>query len=224
MCRLLKFLVDKRLAGAIRDTNEYTIGIEVFDRDPSTYNTGEDPIVRVQIGRLRERLKDYYSTLGSAAELTISIPIGSYMPMVRKSDENPIIFKPQYLLAILPIHCLTTNAECVSFTQGLSEELTHQLFKEFGKTIVSHTFSNMNRVSRSDATIQGEHAGASHLLEGSIRVEGGFTRASFRLLDATVGCIAWAENFDRHASFAISLQEDIALSVCEALKRYFSLG
>jgi hypothetical protein len=61
---LLKFLVEKALSGAVWNTKEYIIGIEVFDRDPSTYCTNDDPIVRVQVGRLRETLKIYYATIG----------------------------------------------------------------------------------------------------------------------------------------------------------------
>ncbi|WP_211462320.1 hypothetical protein [Collimonas silvisoli] len=224
MSRLLQFLIEKRVAGAVRDTNEYTIGIEVFDRDPAAYNTSEDPIVRVQIGRLRKKLCGYYTASGNAADLIFSIPVGSYMPEIRRAGTADSSFKHSHMLAILPLRCITTDAPSVSFAEGLSEELSFQLFKEFGNKIVSYTFAMAERANASDVSRKIEKNGVSHLLEGSIRVEGEFIRLSFRLVDAAAGCIAWSEQFDRHASLAISLQEELAFSICEALKHYFSHG
>ncbi|MEO6920268.1 MAG: hypothetical protein ABI171_14805 [Collimonas sp.] len=224
MSRLLKFLIEKRVAGALRDTNEYTIGIEVFDRDPAAYNPGEDPIVRVQIGRLRKKLSGYYAALGNAADLIFSIPSGSYMPEIHRAGAADPGFKSSHMLAVLPLKCITTDIASVSFAQGLSEELSFQLFKEFGNKIVSHTFAMPDRATASETTIKMERAGVSHLLEGSMRVEGEFIRLSFRLVDAAAGCIAWSEQFDRHASLAISLQEELASAICAALKHYFAHG
>jgi hypothetical protein len=56
MARLLIFLVNKTMTGAERETSEYAIGIEVFDKDPATYSTYEGSVVRVQIKRLRCKL------------------------------------------------------------------------------------------------------------------------------------------------------------------------
>ncbi|GKT18940.1 hypothetical protein AVHY2522_20675 [Acidovorax sp. SUPP2522] len=44
MKRLFRFLVEQAVAGENRNTNEHTIGIEVFDREASAYMPGEDPI------------------------------------------------------------------------------------------------------------------------------------------------------------------------------------
>ncbi|HXA46897.1 MAG TPA: hypothetical protein VNW52_04650, partial [Burkholderiaceae bacterium] len=107
MCRLLRFLVEKQLINAIRDINEYSIGIEVFDRDPASYNTGDDPIVRVQIGRLREKLKAYYAAVGNNVNLQISIPIGHYMPVIRRPGVGVTDFKHSHMLAILPLRCIS---------------------------------------------------------------------------------------------------------------------
>lgn len=57
MSRLLAYLVERAITDCARDTSEYAIGIGVFDRDPLHYSPGEDPVVRVQVGRLRTKLK-----------------------------------------------------------------------------------------------------------------------------------------------------------------------
>ncbi|MFA6052446.1 MAG: hypothetical protein WC762_07625 [Methylobacter sp.] len=221
MCRLLRFLVEKSIAGAVRDTSEYAIGIEVFDREPSAYSVSEDPVVRVQVGRLREKLKAYYATtLGVGSGIEISIPIGSYMPVIRRMNAAETDFQQYGMLAIHPFKCISQRGDGVPFTQGLNEELMHQLFKAFGKTIVLHSFfthsDNENRTLKNAS-----NAGVNHLLEGSVQIDAERIRVSIRLVDISAGCIVWSEQFDRDAFFAITLQEELALSICSSLKRFF---
>jgi TolB-like protein len=222
MCRLLRFLVEKAIFGSVRDTSEYAIGIEVFDRHPSAYSVSEDPVVRVQVGRLREKLKAYYGTSGAVFDIEISVPIGSYMPVIRRMHTAEIDFKPCSMLAIHPFKCISHHGDGVPFTQGLDEELMHQLFKAFGQIIVPHSFftsgdaDNESRILKDVSSV-----GVNHLLEGSVQIDAERIRASIRLVDISVGCIAWSEQFDRNAFFAIALQEEIALSICGALKQFF---
>ncbi|MEB0140182.1 MULTISPECIES: hypothetical protein [unclassified Undibacterium] len=222
MCLLLRFLIEKQLANAIRDITEYSIGIEVFERDPASYNTGEDPIVRVQIGRLREKLKAFYATMGHNVNLHITIPLGHYMPVIRRSAVRVAEIKHRHRLAAFPLKYLSDNSAGVCFTEGLSEELSHQLFREFGDKIVSHTFARQYNIHEGDMADAGLQAGVSHFLEGSIRVEGHFIRTSFRMLDAKAGCIAWSIQCDHQAAFSIHLQEAVASSVCASLEQYFA--
>lgn len=213
MRRLIRFLVEKELDTTAGGTGEYAIGIEVFDRDARSYATCEDPIVRVQVGRLRERLKLYYAATGAGADLRFSIPIGSYMPTISRHGGSDGHFPSDHLLAILPLLNFTQDLQGLVFTQGLNEELSYQMFKVFGHKIVSHTFAAPDRPP-----------GVSHVLEGSVRVNGERIRVSLRLVDAGAGCIAWSEQFDRCGPFAIAVQEELALAACAALERYFAHG
>lgn len=219
--RLLQFLISKRLDNEVGDISEYTIGLEVFDRDPKTYSTCDDPIVRVQMGRLRERLKTYYATLNLNADVILSIPIGNYMPHIQRRSAERTRFETSHLLAISSLKCFTLDHAGQSFTAGLNEELSYQLFREFGNKIVSHNYLPDNRIV--DGKASAPH-GVSHVLEGSVRIENNMLRASIRLVDAGAGSIAWSEQFDYYAAPDISLQEQLALSICRALKMYFSHG
>jgi len=62
---------------------EYSLGIAVFDRDAS-YDPRTDPIVRVEAGRLRSRLNEYYNTRGREDPIIIELPKGSYAVTVRQ--------------------------------------------------------------------------------------------------------------------------------------------
>ena len=58
LSRLLRYVVDRTLAGESDQLKEYVVGVEVFDRDAS-YDPRLDSIVRVEAGRLRSRLDEF---------------------------------------------------------------------------------------------------------------------------------------------------------------------
>ncbi len=88
LCRFLRYVVEKSLAGEIGAIKENLLGAEVFDRgvrfDPRT-----DPVVRVEARRLRSKLEEYYASLGAADEVVIRIPKGSYVPVFDRVDTVP---------------------------------------------------------------------------------------------------------------------------------------
>ncbi len=222
MRRLLRFLGEKAIFGAAQDASEYFIGIEVFDRDPSAYSAGKDPVVRVQVGRLREKLKTYYATLGAGSDIEILIPTGSYRPVIQRKSVVEIDSTQRGMLALHPFKCISHHQDAVHFTQGLNEELMHQLFKAFGKIIVTHSFFISGDADHESWILKDiSSAGVKHLLEGSVQIDEERLRASIRLVDVSAGCIAWTEQFDRRVFFAISHQEELASSICRALKRFF---
>ena len=58
---LLRFTVYETVEGRGKELKEYLIGATVL-RKASTFDPKADPIVRVQMHRLRERLGRYYDT------------------------------------------------------------------------------------------------------------------------------------------------------------------
>ena len=78
LSRLLRYVVEKTLAGEADQLKEYVVGVEVFDRDEK-YDPRLDSIVRVEAGRLRSRLDEYYNGEGAASPIRISLPRGGYV-------------------------------------------------------------------------------------------------------------------------------------------------
>ena len=78
--RLLRYLVESRVAGDETALRETSIALEVFRRDPSTYDPRSDPIVRVSTGRLRDRLEAHYARFDASPKLHIVLPKGRYAP------------------------------------------------------------------------------------------------------------------------------------------------
>lgn len=91
--RLLRYLVERTLAGEGDRLKEYVLGTEVFDRTES-YDPRIDSIVRVEARRLRSRLEEYYRGPGKADRVLISIPRGSYTPVFAPSTQAPAAIPP----------------------------------------------------------------------------------------------------------------------------------
>jgi hypothetical protein len=81
--QFLRHIVEQSIAGNFESLKERAIGIELFGRSPS-YDTGEDAIVRVTASDVRKRLLQHYGKYGTASELRLSLPLGSYVPEVHR--------------------------------------------------------------------------------------------------------------------------------------------
>ena len=75
--RLLKFLADKAVAGEADELKEYSIGVDAFGK-PTSYDPRSDAIVRLQVGRLRQKLGEYYRTEGKDDALVFELPKGHF--------------------------------------------------------------------------------------------------------------------------------------------------
>jgi eukaryotic-like serine/threonine-protein kinase len=75
----LRFVVERALEGRSGETKEFVIAVEALGRNTS-FDPKSDPIVRVEAGRLRDRLSSYYEDEGEADRVLISLPKGGYVP------------------------------------------------------------------------------------------------------------------------------------------------
>ena len=94
--RLLKYLADRLSAGDAEQLKEYTIGVDAFGKAPD-YDPRVDSTVRIQIGRLRQKLADYYQSEGRLDPVVIDLPRGRFklsgeprpVPQVPEAPEAP---------------------------------------------------------------------------------------------------------------------------------------
>lgn len=89
LAAFLGFIVERSLAGRAVELKGYTIAVEAFGRPPD-FDPQSDPIVRVEAGRLRKALVQYYAGEGVAEPLRIAIPVGGYVPSFVSDAEEPV--------------------------------------------------------------------------------------------------------------------------------------
>lgn len=222
MGSLLRFMVEHDLQSPEPPLTEHAIGLAVFRRDPAVYCTGDDPVVRVQVGRLRRKLAAHYATSGQQDPVRLSIPPGCYRMAYQRLRPKGIGTRHP-MLQIQPFTCITGDG--ADFTQGLCEELSCRLFESFEQAPIGADHVSM-RVARSGVPVPefGRGGRYSYCLEGSVRVEPMRVRASLRLVDVAQGRIRWSAQFDRNQPYGIATQEDLAASICLSLVGYFARG
>ena len=85
LSQFLKFLIERLLEGRDLELKESVICAEVFGRKPG-YSPKQDPIVRTEARRLRERLDQYYGGPGAIDPMRIELPKGGYVPAIRSTE------------------------------------------------------------------------------------------------------------------------------------------
>ncbi|WP_228533295.1 hypothetical protein [Pseudomonas sp. UFMG81] len=207
---LLSYLAQRSQQEGVGIPSEYDIGIAVFRRDPAVYCTGDDPVVRVQVGRLRRKLATYYATLGAHEPLRLSVPAGGYKLCCERHGA-PLADGRPAILCVRPFSCLTTLGG--AFARGLGEELCDLLFHGFERASVRVRLPRGAPVGRDH-----EHG---YLLEGSVRAEVNRVRVAVRLVDVEAGGLLWSAHFDRGGPLLIALEQELAEAIADCVIAQF---
>lgn len=77
---ILRYLAERRFNGCEEGVKAYSVALDVLGR-PSGFDASTDPIVRIEISRLRSALDAYYQAFGVADGVTIHIPKGMYITL-----------------------------------------------------------------------------------------------------------------------------------------------
>jgi hypothetical protein len=100
LCKLLRYLAEHSLDHPGIALKEYQIATEVLGR-PAGFDPQSDSTVRVQAGRLRVKLAEYYAHEGPGDPIVVEIPKGSYALTfhVRTAKSGalaaaPLVFEP----------------------------------------------------------------------------------------------------------------------------------
>lgn len=75
--RLFRFLAEKSISGEADDLKEYSVAIDGLGKPP-TYDPRHNSAVRIQVGRLRQKLADYYRGEGQSDPVVIDVPKGRF--------------------------------------------------------------------------------------------------------------------------------------------------
>ena len=102
--RLLQYLAEKSISGDADRLKEYTIGLEAFGKPP-TYDPKHDSIVRLQAGRLRQKLEAYYQAEAAGDAVRVSMPKGAFKlnfePVAAHDHAHGAPWNPRRIVALL---------------------------------------------------------------------------------------------------------------------------
>jgi hypothetical protein len=94
LARLLSYLCAKYFDGRACDLKEYNIGVEALGR-PADFDPTSNSVVRVELHRLREKLKKHYEAEGLHDPVVIVLEPGKYTPHFLARPEVPVQLAPQ---------------------------------------------------------------------------------------------------------------------------------
>jgi hypothetical protein len=88
LCRLLRYLAKQSIEHPGAQVKEYQIATEVLGRQ-ANFDPQLDSMVRVQAGRLRAKLTEYYGTEGVSDSVVVELPKGSYALTLHERTRPP---------------------------------------------------------------------------------------------------------------------------------------
>jgi serine/threonine protein kinase/TolB-like protein/Flp pilus assembly protein TadD len=126
--QILTYLMEESLAGRGEQINQTSIAVDVLGRD-ARFDPSLDSLVRVEAGRLRTKLREYYYEEGKEDTVRFELPKGRYIPRITitqpgtgqiETTEPPVepgVRQRQHLLPALAIGLITAILLVTVFVQ-----------------------------------------------------------------------------------------------------------
>jgi serine/threonine-protein kinase len=254
MSKLLRFLVERQLAGREGELKESTIGVEVFGRSPD-YDPKVDSTVRSDAVRLRARLSKYYTTEGSQDPIVIDLPKGGYIPTFRQPEVVPDVQQPRQRrrwlvvglaglaacvtavggwwvlhrdgpipIAVLPLVNLSQDPANEYFADGLTDEIIRNLSIIDGLAVRSRTSSFAFKGKSRNVHEIGKELAVSYVLEGSVLPDGQQLRIDVQFVRVRDDFPIWSAKFDQELTDVFSIQDDISRGIVNNLRLKLGRG
>ena len=233
-----------RRASRMRELLDFAVrgtvnGVKPTERDAArvVFGRGEDfdsaidPEVRIQYGRLRRKLAEYYAAEGKGSAIQIDLPARKYEPVfLTKHSENgkgptTVLRVPEpdlHSIAVLPFTNLTADPNNDTFCYGLTEELITSLASKPDVNVVAGCSAFQFKDQSVDVRSAGEQLGVKMILEGSVRIEDTQTRVTVRLARVNDGIAIWSNSFNATLEGTLNTQQAMANEIIESMPNQHS--
>ena len=121
-------------------------------------------------------------------------------------------------IAVLPFADMSPGKDQEYFSDGLAEQLIHELAKKPGLKVVGRSSAFQFKGRNEDLRAVGRKLGVANVLEGSVRRDGNHLRITAELIKADDGFQLWSQTYDREISDVFAVQDEISRSATEALQ------
>lgn len=235
LCNFLRFTVEETLNGHASGLKQYTIAVTALGRR-SDFNPQLDSIVRIQAGRLRKVLGDYYDGPGRQDPILIELTKGSYIPLFRPTQwrirshgqlerSTESVHRRKVTIAVLPFRNLCPDYSYQFFADGIGEELT-RLFSVFQDiSVVAHYSARKYSMTDFDIKAIGADLGAQYLITGYVRRTSKDIRISVGLAEAENSTEVWSKRYAYaiKGSDIIDIQDRIIEDIVAILGGYYGV-
>jgi serine/threonine protein kinase/cytochrome c-type biogenesis protein CcmH/NrfG len=151
------------------------------------------------------------------AMLVLLLAVGGWFWYQKHATPGAAAVAVKPSVAVLPLQNLSTDADSVYFSDGMTDEITTKLSKIQGINVAPRSSAAAVKNPNQDAADLGRQLGVRYLLEGTVRKSGDQVRINVHLIDSTTGFQVWADDFTGQMKDVFSLQEQTALKIAQAL-------
>ena len=145
------------------------------------------------------------------------------LPVPRHDQIEGKITVSDHSIAVLPFVNMSMDKDNEYFSDGMTEEILNALAKVNGLMVTSRTSSFALKGKDSDIREIGKMLGVKSVLEGSVRKHGNKVRVTAQLINTDDGYHKWSDTYDSDLEDIFSVQDEIAKSIVEQLKKTLSL-
>src|SRR5258708_29777025 len=121
-------------------------------------------------------------------------------------------------IAVLAFADVSPGKDQEYFSDGLSEQLIHELAKVSGLKVVGRSSAFQFKGKNEDLRNVGHKLGVANVLEGSVRRQGNHVRITAELIKTDDGFQLWSQTYDRQMNDIFAVQDEIAQATTEALQ------
>jgi TolB-like protein len=127
-------------------------------------------------------------------------------------------------IAVLPFNTFSAGPDQEFFSDGLTEEITAQLYKRGGGwlQVMARTTCMTFKNSLKRIDVIGRELGVGYVLEGSVRRHGGRLRIAAQLIRVRDQMHVWAENYERRIGNVLRLQCLVAVEIAREVQLMLS--
>ncbi len=236
--RFLGYVVEETLSGRSALIKAYTIATSVFDRG-ADFDPQLDSIVRIEAGRLRRSLDNYYLREGADDPVRIVIPKGTYVPTFQsggasspKADTLAIdpqkLWKRKYrhgpTIFVAPFEEEGDQTSHPNFTHGLIRQIIVGLSR-FTDLFVFGPSTTFDSGTDPDRDRLRAELGVDFLITGGTSLSATRFGMEVLLIDARDGQCLWGETFNRRLDPGeiLALREEVADRVVRALAQPYGI-
>ena len=121
-------------------------------------------------------------------------------------------------IAVLPFLDMSSEQDQAYFADGISEEILNLLAKIPKLRVISRSSAFTFKGKNIDIPTVAQQLNVAYVLEGSVRRDGTQLRINVQLIEARSDTHLWSETYDRQLENIFQIQDEIAVSVVDALK------